>query len=58
MDGTRSRRTRDEARRAWYACRRQQRFARFLGFDDKARDAASPPTADAGARVSRTSTMA
>ena len=31
MDATRRRRTRDRARRAWYACWRQRRFARFMG---------------------------
>jgi hypothetical protein len=31
MDGTRTRRTRDRARQAWYARHRQWRFARFLG---------------------------
>jgi hypothetical protein len=32
MDATRTRRTRDRARQAWYAHCRQKRFARFLGF--------------------------
>jgi hypothetical protein len=32
LDATRTRRTRDRARQAWYARQRQQRFARFLGF--------------------------
>ena len=32
MDATRTRRTRDGARRAWYARHRQRRFARYLGF--------------------------
>jgi hypothetical protein len=32
MDGQRSRRTRDHARRTWYAYYRQVRFARWLGF--------------------------
>jgi hypothetical protein len=32
MDATRRRRTRDRARQTWYACWRQRRFARFLGF--------------------------
>jgi hypothetical protein len=32
MDATRSRRTRDSARRAWYADWRCRRFARHLGF--------------------------
>ena len=32
MDATRTRRTRDRARQAWYASHRQRRFARFLGF--------------------------
>jgi DNA-directed RNA polymerase specialized sigma24 family protein len=32
MDATRSRRTRDRARQAWYAGQRQRRFARFLAF--------------------------
>jgi hypothetical protein len=31
MDATRRRRTRDQARQAWYAGYRQRRFARFLG---------------------------
>ena len=48
MDGTRKRRTRDKVRQAWYARHRQRRFARFLGFDDKPRDAATPSTAGAG----------
>jgi hypothetical protein len=48
MDATRARRTRDKARRAWYARHGQRRFARFLGFDDRARDPASPQTAGAG----------
>ena len=41
----RSRRIRDQARRAWYARHRQRRFARFLGFGDRAHPAASPPAA-------------
>jgi hypothetical protein len=48
VDGTRARRTRDKARQVWYASQRQRRFARFLGFDDKPRDAASPLKAGAG----------
>jgi len=32
MDGRRSRRTRDEIRKSWYAYYRQVRFARWLGF--------------------------
>ena len=32
MDACRSRRTRDPARKAWYAYYRQIRFARWLGF--------------------------
>jgi hypothetical protein len=32
MDAQRSRRTRDEARKAWYAYYRQVRFARWFGF--------------------------
>ncbi len=32
MDAQRSRRTRDKARKAWYAYYRQVRFARWLGF--------------------------
>ena len=31
MDATRPRRTRDCARRRWYAGQRQRRFARFMG---------------------------
>ena len=57
MDGTRARRTRDKARQAWYARHRQRRFARFLGFGETARDAASTPKAGAG-RSSRMSTVA
>jgi hypothetical protein len=34
MDATRTRRTRDRARQGWYACYRQLRFARYLGFAD------------------------
>jgi hypothetical protein len=30
MDATRARRTRDQARQAWYAQQRQRRFARFV----------------------------
>jgi hypothetical protein len=30
MDATRSRRTRDDGRRLWYASHRQRRFARFV----------------------------
>jgi len=30
VDGTRSRRTRDEGRKLWYAIHRQRRFARFV----------------------------
>jgi hypothetical protein len=32
MDATRPRRTRDSARRRWYALTRSLRFARLLGF--------------------------
>jgi hypothetical protein len=32
MDAQRSRRTKDEARKAWYAYYRQVRFARWFGF--------------------------
>jgi hypothetical protein len=32
MDARRSRRTKDQARKAWYAYYRQVRFARWLGF--------------------------
>jgi hypothetical protein len=52
MDATRSRRTRDRARQAWYARHRQRRFARFLGFDDRARDPASSPAAAGAGRAS------
>jgi hypothetical protein len=31
MDATRARRTRDQARKRWYAAQRQRRFARFMG---------------------------
>jgi hypothetical protein len=30
VDGTRSRRTRDDGRKLWYASHRQRRFARFV----------------------------
>jgi hypothetical protein len=53
MDATRTRRTRDRVRQAWYAYCRQQRFARFLGFPSSApapnqvlRDRASYPRAE------------
>src|SRR5438270_4317185 len=42
MDGTRRRRTRDRARQQWYARERRRRFARFLGFGDRARPASTP----------------
>jgi len=32
MDSRRTRRTKDRARKAWYALYRQVRFARWLGF--------------------------
>jgi hypothetical protein len=48
VDGTRARRTRDRARQAWYARHRQRRFARFLGFDDKAQAVATAPAARPG----------
>jgi hypothetical protein len=32
VDGRRSRRTKDQTRKAWYAYYRQVRFARWLGF--------------------------
>jgi hypothetical protein len=32
MDATRTRRTKDLARRVWYAGHRQRRFARHMGF--------------------------
>jgi hypothetical protein len=34
MDGSRRRRTKDPARKLWYAWYRQVRFARWLGFAD------------------------
>jgi hypothetical protein len=34
MDGSRTRRTRDPIRKAWYASHRQRRFARHYGFGD------------------------
>jgi hypothetical protein len=40
MDATRTRRTKDRARQAWYARHRQRRFARFLGFTQDATAAA------------------
>jgi hypothetical protein len=33
MDATRTRRTKDNARRQWYASSRCRRFARLLGFN-------------------------
>ena len=56
MDGTRRRRTRDRARQQWYARERRRRFARFLGFGDRARPAASPPAAGAGRAPAAAST--
>jgi hypothetical protein len=49
MDATRTGRTRDRARQAWYASHRQRRFARFLGFStssgpDAGRIPSSGPT--------------
>ena len=43
MDATRTRRTRDQARRTWYAGHRQRRFARHMGFVALAATAASHP---------------
>jgi hypothetical protein len=48
MDATQARRTRDGARRAWYAAHRRWRFARFLGFVAPPRAAA---VADRAARA-------
>ena len=46
MDATRTRRTKDLARRVWYAGHRQRRFARHMGFAGL--PAANPsPAADA-----------
>ena len=56
MDATRRRRTRDRARQQWYARERRRRFARFLGFGDRARPAASPPAAGAGRAPAAAST--
>ena len=39
MDATRARRTKDQARHAWYAVNRQRRFARHLGFGPEFGDA-------------------
>src|SRR5271157_4383626 len=48
MDSHRSRRTRDQARKAWYAYYRQVRFARWFGFiegvGDLDRDFLDPPS--------------
>jgi hypothetical protein len=41
MDAQRSRRTRDQARRSWYAYYRQVRFARWLGFTEMSADLGS-----------------
>jgi hypothetical protein len=38
MDAQRSRRTRDPARKSWYAHYRQVRFARWFGFIDEGTD--------------------
>jgi len=40
VDGTRSRRTKDEVRQLWYASQRRRRFARFFWGADCARAAA------------------
>jgi hypothetical protein len=40
--------TRDKARQAWYARHPQRRFARFLGFEDRARDPVSSSAAGDG----------
>ena len=45
MDATRTRRTRDRARKAWYGLHRQRRFARFLGFSPAAAGEAKAPRA-------------
>lgn len=47
MDATRTRREKDPARRAWYACFRQRRWARHLGF------LAAFPAEDAALAVGR-----
>ncbi len=48
MEAHRSRRTRDQARKAWYAHYRQIRFARWVGFieedEDLNRVSLCPPT--------------
>ena len=49
MDGTRARRTRDSARKLWYASQRHRRFARFIW---GAASIQSPGGADRGARDS------
>ncbi len=49
MDGTRARRARDRARQTWYACHRQRRFARWLGFRDAPPEVGSRPSRMAGA---------
>ena len=38
MESHRSRRTRDQARKAWYAYYRQVRFARWFGFIEEVGD--------------------
>ena len=43
MDGSRRRRTKDHARKAWYAHHQQRRFARFLGFPRPEIDVAGQP---------------
>jgi hypothetical protein len=43
MDATRSRRTRDEARRRWYASHRCRRLARLAGFLADAADLLTCP---------------
>jgi hypothetical protein len=45
MDATRSRRTRDSARRAWYASWRCRRFARHFGFPPAPADQPACPAA-------------
>ena len=45
MDGSRTRRTRDAARKLWYATYRQWRFARHYGFGEQARNPMAAVTA-------------
>lgn len=58
MDATRMRRTRDQARRTWYAGHRQRRFARHMGFAALGLGAEPEPAYHPAGRVAITSRAA